>query len=131
DEVCRYAEGVPTAVEGIARRPGRVDARSRRCLGLRGLGERHDVRVLAPVVDVVDGATLPELASPYRIEPGAAAQFAADGHALVRGLANASEVAAYRGFIEDAAARASFERRPIEERDTYGAAVLQCVTPWR
>ena len=74
---------------------------------------------------------LPALDTPYTVEPSAAAQFAADGHALLRRLASATEVAAYRGRIEAAAARASFERRPLRERDTYGAAFLQCVNLWR
>jgi ectoine hydroxylase-related dioxygenase (phytanoyl-CoA dioxygenase family) len=74
---------------------------------------------------------LPEFAAPHDLARDAAARFAADGHALVRGLATADEVAAFRPFIEDAAARASFERRPIDERDTYGAAFLQCVNLWR
>jgi len=74
---------------------------------------------------------LPALDTPYEIEPSAAAQFAVDGHALVRELASPAEVAAYRCHIEDAAVRASFERRPIEERDTYSAAFLQCVNLWR
>jgi ectoine hydroxylase-related dioxygenase (phytanoyl-CoA dioxygenase family) len=82
-------------------------------------------------VDLADDATLPDLAAPYEVPDDAAARFAADGHALLRGLATADEVAAYRAAIEAAAARASFERRPLEERDTYGAAFLQCVNLWR
>jgi len=74
---------------------------------------------------------LPDLDAVHALEAGAADRFAAEGHALVRGLASVDEVAAYRPFIEDAAARASFERRPISERDTYGAAFLQCVNLWR
>ncbi len=76
-------------------------------------------------------SVLPDLDAPHDLAPGSAAAFARDGHALVRGLATADEVAAYRPFIEGAAARASFERRPIGERDTYGAAFLQCVNLWR
>jgi hypothetical protein len=76
-------------------------------------------------------SVLPALDVPHELAPAAAAAFAADGHALVRGLASAGEIGAYRPFIEDAAARASFERRPISERDTYAAAFLQCVNLWR
>jgi ectoine hydroxylase-related dioxygenase (phytanoyl-CoA dioxygenase family) len=78
-----------------------------------------------------DDSALPRLDAPRDLEPDAAARFADAGHALVRGLARADEVAAFRPFIEDAAARASFERRPISERETYGAAFLQCVNLWR
>jgi ectoine hydroxylase-related dioxygenase (phytanoyl-CoA dioxygenase family) len=82
-------------------------------------------------VTALDDAALPTLDTPYAISSSAAAKFAADGHALLRGLASAAEVAAYRGALEDAAARRSFERRPIAERDTYSAAFLQCVNLWR
>jgi Phytanoyl-CoA dioxygenase (PhyH) len=67
----------------------------------------------------------------YTLEPGAAAKFSRDGHAMVPGLASAAEVAAYRGPLEAAAARGTFERRPIEERDTYSAAFLQSFNLWR
>ena len=49
----------------------------------------------------------------------------------MRGLANASEVAAFRRYLEAAAASGTFERRPIEERDTYSAAFLQSFNLWR
>jgi hypothetical protein len=74
---------------------------------------------------------LPDLAAPRGLAADAPIRFAAEGHALVRGLADPHEVAAFRPFIEEAAARASFERRPISERDTYAAAFLQCVNLWR
>jgi len=74
---------------------------------------------------------LPPLDEPRPIPGELTERFAADGHALVRGLASADEVAAYRAYVEQTAARASFERRPIAERDTYSAAFLQCVNLWR
>ena len=75
---------------------------------------------MAPPLDVL-----------YEVPRDATAAFAARGHALLRGLATADEVTAYRAPIEAAAARATFERRPLGERDTYGAAFLQCVNLWR
>jgi ectoine hydroxylase-related dioxygenase (phytanoyl-CoA dioxygenase family) len=82
-------------------------------------------------VDATGLTSLPALDTPHEIAADTAAGFAIDGHALVRGLASAAEVAAYRPHIEATAARASFERRPVAERDTYAAAFLQCVNLWR
>ena len=74
---------------------------------------------------------VPELDEPYDLAPDAAASFASAGHAMLPGLARADEVAAYRGYIEDAAAAGTFERRPISDRDTYSAAFLQSFNLWR
>src|SRR3954447_12027946 len=57
--------------------------------------------------------------------------FAEKGHAVVRGLASADELAGYRDAIEDAAMRYSRETRPMEERDTYGKAFLQVPNLWQ
>ena len=73
----------------------------------------------------------PRLDAPYAIEPDAAANFAANGHAMLPGLASAEEVAAYRAPLEAAAASGTFEHRPIGERDTYSAAFLQSFNLWR
>ena len=56
--------------------------------------------------------------------------FARNGHAVVRGLASADEVAAYSSSIADAARRLSVEERPLEERDTYGKAFIQSMNLW-
>ncbi len=79
----------------------------------------------------MDRGLLPDLASHHPITSDQADAFARDGHALVRGLATAQEVAAYRPFLEATAARVNREQRPIEERDTYGAAFLQCCNLWQ
>jgi len=76
-------------------------------------------------------AELPELDAPYPLPPDAAEKFAAEGHAMLPGLATATEVAAYREPIERAAAEGTFEQRPISERDTYAAAFLQSFNLWR
>jgi ectoine hydroxylase-related dioxygenase (phytanoyl-CoA dioxygenase family) len=57
--------------------------------------------------------------------------FATKGHAVVRGLASAEEVGAFRPAIEATAARMTLETRPIEDRDTYGKAFLQTANLWR
>jgi ectoine hydroxylase-related dioxygenase (phytanoyl-CoA dioxygenase family) len=62
----------------------------------------------------------------------AVAGFAADGHAVVRGLAAADEVAAVRPAIEAAAASTAWNRNiPADERDTYSEAFLQATNLWR
>ena len=78
-----------------------------------------------------DRTSLPPLDTPYAIAQDAATTFAANGHALLPGLASGAEVAAYRPYLEAAAERGTFERRPIAERDTYGAAFLQSFNLWR
>jgi ectoine hydroxylase-related dioxygenase (phytanoyl-CoA dioxygenase family) len=61
----------------------------------------------------------------------AVAGFARDGHALVTGLATASEVAAYRHHVQAAASRRNPEPPPLQARDTYGKAFLQSMNLWR
>jgi ectoine hydroxylase-related dioxygenase (phytanoyl-CoA dioxygenase family) len=82
-------------------------------------------------VESIDLNALPELDDPREIDASTAARFARDGHARIEGLASATEVAAYRPHLERAAADGTFERRPIEERDTYAAAFLQSFNLWR
>jgi ectoine hydroxylase-related dioxygenase (phytanoyl-CoA dioxygenase family) len=74
---------------------------------------------------------LPALDDPVRLDPGAAAAYAADGHALVRGLASPAEAAAYLPVIEAAALATAWDKRPLAERDTYGRAFLQSFNLWR
>lgn len=57
--------------------------------------------------------------------------FAQHGHALVPGLASAEEAAAYRPIIEAAALDTAWDKRPLEERNTYGKAFLQSFNLWR
>jgi ectoine hydroxylase-related dioxygenase (phytanoyl-CoA dioxygenase family) len=62
----------------------------------------------------------------------AVAQLAAEGHAVVRGLASPDEVAAVRPLIEQAAASTAWNRSiPPEQRDTYSKAFLQATNLWR
>jgi Phytanoyl-CoA dioxygenase (PhyH) len=82
-------------------------------------------------MDAVERTELPALDTPYSIAPDAAEQFAATGHAMLPGLATATEVAAYRQPLERAAAAGTLEHRPIGERDTYSAAFLQSFNLWR
>ena len=75
--------------------------------------------------------TLPALDDTFELDPAVVASFATDGHALVRGLASPDEAAAYRPIIEAAALDTAWDKRPLEERDTYGKAFLQSFNLWR
>src|SRR4051794_19559327 len=75
--------------------------------------------------------TLPPLDSRHVLEPDAATRFQHDGHVVVRGLATAEELAAYRPVIEAAAFEHNAETRPLEERGTYGRAFLQIANLWQ
>ena len=57
--------------------------------------------------------------------------FGRDGHVLVRGLLPAEEAATYRPVIEAVALDTAWDKRPIDERDTYGKAFLQSFNLWR
>jgi hypothetical protein len=82
-------------------------------------------------MEAVERSELPDLDAPYLVAPDAAVTFAKDGHAMLPGLASASEVAAYRESLERAAADGTIEHRPLGERDTYSAAFLQSFNLWR
>ncbi len=56
--------------------------------------------------------------------------FRRDGHTLVRGVLNDTEVAAYRDVINNAAYAYNTEKRKLEDRDTYGKAFLQIMNLW-
>jgi hypothetical protein len=74
---------------------------------------------------------LPDLASPRPIPGDLVNQFAGKGHACVRGVLDAAELAAYKQVIESAAQRWNSESRPLAERDTYGKAFLQIHNLWQ
>jgi len=64
------------------------------------------------------------------LESGTAAQFARDGHTVVRGLASLDEVSAYARAIKSATSTLSGDKRPMSERDTYGKAFIQSMNLW-
>jgi len=73
---------------------------------------------------------LPDLSSDYPVSPEQRAQFARDGHIVLRGVLAPEEVAAYRPVIGAAVDRFNTEARPLSERDTYGQAFLQVMNLW-
>ena len=76
-------------------------------------------------------ALLPSLSEEVDLEPHCIAEFRDKGYSVVRGLATEAEVAAYRPALLEAAPRARYDRRPLEERDTYGRAFLPTPNLWR
>jgi ectoine hydroxylase-related dioxygenase (phytanoyl-CoA dioxygenase family) len=56
--------------------------------------------------------------------------FRRNGHAVLRALASADEVAAYRPAIAESAAKRRYDHRPLADRDTYGKAFLQMMNVW-
>lgn len=71
------------------------------------------------------------LDGPAQVPTGSAERFREDGHVCLRGLAGAGEVAAVRPVVERLVVERTHERRPVDERDTYGAAFLQVGDLWR
>ncbi len=74
---------------------------------------------------------LPDCSADYVVPADAIAAYGRDGHVLLRAVASAEEVAAFRPVIAAAAMRYNNERRPMSERDTYGKAFIQVMNLWR
>ncbi len=74
---------------------------------------------------------LPDLSSDYEVAAANVAEFQAQGHTVLRGVASADEVAAYRPVIEAATRANANEDRPLDERDTYGKAFIQVANLWQ
>jgi ectoine hydroxylase-related dioxygenase (phytanoyl-CoA dioxygenase family) len=53
-----------------------------------------------------------------------------NGHAVVRELASAQEIAQYAPAIKEATRELSGDLRPLSERDTYGKAFIQSMNLW-
>jgi len=64
-------------------------------------------------------------ASPYELDRATVESFRSLGHTVVRGLASASSVASVKPLIDEATEVRRWDRRPLEERDTYGRAFVQ------
>jgi ectoine hydroxylase-related dioxygenase (phytanoyl-CoA dioxygenase family) len=74
--------------------------------------------------------TLPALDSAYRVSQEQVAAYQRDGHVLLRGVATAEEVAAYRDAIAGCVLRANKATVPLHERDTYHQAFIQVANLW-
>jgi ectoine hydroxylase-related dioxygenase (phytanoyl-CoA dioxygenase family) len=73
----------------------------------------------------------PRLDDEVAVDAACVEEFQAKGHTVVRGLASRDEVDAYRDPIHQATMEHAYDKRPIEERDTYGKAFLQAANLWR
>jgi len=74
--------------------------------------------------------SLPDLSSDYQLDDRQKASFRENGHVLLRGVADAAEIAAYEPVITAAVDRFSADVRPLAERDTYARAFLQISNIW-
>jgi ectoine hydroxylase-related dioxygenase (phytanoyl-CoA dioxygenase family) len=75
--------------------------------------------------------TFPSLDTTVDVDAATIEEFQSKGHAVVRGLCSAEEVAAYRPSIVEAARLRNPEPPPLETRDTYGKAFVQSINLWR
>jgi ectoine hydroxylase-related dioxygenase (phytanoyl-CoA dioxygenase family) len=73
---------------------------------------------------------LPSLSSDYTLSLEHLQEFHKSGVTLVRGLANAEEISAYRPLINKTVADFNTEKRALKDRDTYGMAFLQTSNLW-
>jgi ectoine hydroxylase-related dioxygenase (phytanoyl-CoA dioxygenase family) len=74
---------------------------------------------------------LPHLNDVVALPDEMIASFRNNGHILTRSLLSKEEVDSYRKAINAAAYSFNTEKRPLEERDTYGKAFLQIMNLWR
>jgi ectoine hydroxylase-related dioxygenase (phytanoyl-CoA dioxygenase family) len=79
----------------------------------------------------VTAGPLPDLDATAAAPDAAIADLRHKGHAVVRGLASPSEIAAYRPGLEAGAEARRYDHRPLEERDTYGRAFVQSANLWQ
>lgn len=68
---------------------------------------------------------------PAVVDQGLVDAFARDGHVCLRGLFDHGDVADHVERIVDAGVALAYDKRPLEERDTYGQAFLQSFNLWR
>lgn len=75
--------------------------------------------------------SFPDLSNPYELGADAVASYQKNGHVLLRGVASAQEIQAYRDLIASTAAEFAKSYKPLAERDTYGKAFIQIMNLWR
>jgi hypothetical protein len=74
---------------------------------------------------------LPPLGGPVALDPATVSAFAADGHALVRGLASPDEAAAYHPVIEAAAIEHAWNKHQVPDSGGLERMFLQSFNLWR
>ncbi|HEY3411425.1 MAG TPA: phytanoyl-CoA dioxygenase family protein [Armatimonadota bacterium] len=78
----------------------------------------------------VQPESLPDLSDAYPLDDTDIVRYRRDGHVRLSGVLSPGDVAAYRPAILDAAMLYNSEKRPIQDRDTYGRAFLQIMNLW-
>lgn len=74
---------------------------------------------------------LPDLSSDFALSAEQVACFRRDGHLLLRGVASAQQMAAYRPVMLGAREQYGAQATPLAERDTYGKAFLKGMNLWQ
>ncbi|MFD1673803.1 phytanoyl-CoA dioxygenase family protein [Alicyclobacillus fodiniaquatilis] len=74
--------------------------------------------------------TLPNMQVDYVVSPEQVADFQRNGHILLKGIASAEEIAAYRPHIQQAVKELNVQSKPLSQRDTYGKAFIQVSNIW-
>lgn len=74
---------------------------------------------------------LPSLSGDYALPADVVAAYRRDGHCLLRGVAAAGEIAAYRPVITGVVDEYRSGLKPLVERDTYGKAFVQIGNLWK
>lgn len=74
---------------------------------------------------------LPDLSDARKLVGDDVEAYRRDGHVTLHGLATPDEVAPFRPALLEAGRATLADRRPFEERDTYGQAFLQMFNLWR
>jgi ectoine hydroxylase-related dioxygenase (phytanoyl-CoA dioxygenase family) len=77
-----------------------------------------------------DIKTLPELSADYKVSEKQADDFMKNGHILLRNVASAEEISAYRPVIASALEKNKKETRALADRDTYHKAFIQVGNLW-
>ena len=65
------------------------------------------------------------------VTPEIVQEYERDGHVCIRGLIDAETLLNYRPIIEEISESWGYEKRPMEERETYGKAFLQVHNVWQ
>jgi ectoine hydroxylase-related dioxygenase (phytanoyl-CoA dioxygenase family) len=74
--------------------------------------------------------SLPTLDSDYELTPEQIAHYRENGWVLLREVASAEEIAAYRPILSETTMAHNRNTKPLEERDTYGKAFIQVGNLW-
>ena len=71
------------------------------------------------------GSPIPELNESPLLSEEAVTAYRENGHVRIPGLASAESIERIRPAVVETGARARFDHRPLEERDTYGRNRVQ------